>query len=170
MAERSTRPMTEADQGRERTAAPGRRVNPVLSLQRAVGNRATAQLLARKGGSSHLGTFENSVQIGSLGPIEIKQSNVGDWISHKASASDLTVTTAMGRHSKELAQMADGKTKVDSIQVQSLTGENSWLVVTFRHGVIRDYAADAPSKTEQWKVVDFDAVHIDRTSIGKPRP
>lgn len=66
--------------------------------------------------------------------------------------------------------MADGKTKVDSIQVQSLTGENSWLVVTFRHGVIRDYSADASSNTEQWKVVDFDAVHIDRTSIGKPRP
>ena len=149
---------------------PRRPDSPVLALQRALGNRATAQLLARKGIGSGRGTFDNSVQIGRLGPIEITQSNVGDWIAHKSSASDLEVTTVMGKHSTELQQMADGKTRVDSIQVQSLSGQNSWILVTFRHAVIRGYAADSSSKTEQWKVTDFDAVHIDRTSIGKPRP
>jgi len=170
MSDLRARTTTEADQGRAPTVVPRRPQSPILALQRAVGNRATAQLLARKGGGTGRGTFENSVQIGNLGPIEISQSNIGDWISHQASASDLEVTTVMGKHSKELQQMADGKTKIDSIQFQSLTGQNSWLVVTFRHGVIRGYAADASSKTEQWKVTDFDAVHIDRTSIGKPRP
>lgn len=157
-------------QGRSRPAVPRRGDSSVLALQRSVGNRATAQLLARKGGGSGHGTFENSVQVGKLGPIEISQSNIGDWIAHKSSASDLELTTAVGTHSSELKQMADGKTKVDSIQVQALTGQNSWVIVTFRHAVIRGYAADSAGKTEQWKATDFDAVHIERTSIGKPRP
>jgi hypothetical protein len=59
---------------------------------------------------------------------------------------------------------------VDKIQVQTLIGENSWVIVTFSHAVLRDYAADASGKAEQWKATDFDAVHIERTSIGKPRP
>jgi hypothetical protein len=160
----------QGGQGRSRAALPRRGNSPVLALQRSLGNRATTQLLARKGAGSNKGTFENSVQIGKLGPIEITESNIGDWIAHKSSAQDLVVTTAMSKHSGELKRMADGRTKVDSLQVQAVTGENSWVIVTFSHAVIRDYAADPSSKTEQWKAVDFDAVHIDRTSIGKPRP
>jgi hypothetical protein len=156
-------------QGRS-LAAPSRRGHsPVLALQRSLGNRATSQLLARKGAGGNKGTFENSVQIGKLGPIEVTQSNIGDWIAHKSSAQDLLMTTATGKHSSDLKQMADGKTKIDSLQVQAIVGENSWVIVTFRHAVIRDYTADATGKTEQWKAVDFDAVHIDRTSIGTPR-
>jgi hypothetical protein len=170
MSERRARSTTEVGQGRSHTAVAPRRDSPVLALQRILGNRATAQLLARKGGGASRGTFANSVQIGKLGPIEISQSNVGDWISHKDSADDLVLTTVMGKHSSALRQMADGRTKVDSIQVQSLTGQNSWVVVTFRNAVIRGYSADPSSNTEQWKATDFDAVHIDRTSIGTPRP
>jgi hypothetical protein len=160
---------SESGQGRSRALPPRRGGGPVLALQRSLGNRATAQLLARKGAGSH-GTFENSVQIGKLGPIEITQSNIGDWIAHKSSAFDLEVTTVKGKHSDELKQTADGKTKIDSMQVQALTGENSWVIVTFRHAILRGYAADSAGKTEQWKATDFDAVHIERTSIGKPRP
>jgi hypothetical protein len=170
MSELRARSTSDAEPARARAIVPRRPDSPVLALQRALGNRATAQLLARKGSGSGRGTFDNSVQIGRLGPIEITQSNVGDWIAHESSASDLEATTVMGKHSTELQQMADGKTRVDSIQVQSLSGQNSWILVTFRHAVIRGYAADSSSKTEQWKVTDFDAVHIDRTSIGKPRP
>ena len=159
----------EPGQGRSRTAPPRRGDSSVLALQRSLGNRATAQLLARQAPGKGKGTFENSVQIGKLGPIEISQSNIGDWIAHKSSADDLELTTVVGKHSSELKQTADGKTKVDSIQVQALTGENSWVIVTFRHAVIRGYAADPTGKTEQWKATDFDAVHIERTSIGKPR-
>jgi hypothetical protein len=143
----------------------------VLALQRSVGNRATAQLLARQsGGGSGRGTFENSVQIGKLGPIEITQSNVADWIAHKASADDLQVTTVSGKHSAELKQMSDGKSRIDAIEVSAITGENSWVIVTFRRARIRGYEADSSGKTEQWKAVDFDGVDIQRTSIGKPRP
>ena len=170
MAQRDHDRTIQDGQGRSRAATPRRGDSPVLALQRTLGNRATAQLLARKGAGSGSGTFENSVQIGKLGPIEISQSNIGDWIAHKSSAEDLELTTVAGKHSSELKQMADGKTKADSIQVQALTGENSWVIVTFRHAVIRGYAADPSGKTEQWKATDFDAVHIERTSIGKPRP
>jgi hypothetical protein len=152
-----------------RTAPTRRGGSPVLALQRRVGNRATAQLLARKGDSGR-GTFENSVQIGKLGPIEITQSNIGDWIANKSGADELVLTTAMGKHSTELERMADGRSKVDSLQVQAITGQNSWVIVTFSHAVVRDYEADSPGKTEQWKATDFDAVHIERTAIGKPRP
>ena len=120
-------------QGRGRAASPRRGGGAVLALQRSLGNRATAQLLARKGAGATKGTFENSVQIGKLGPIEITQSNVGDWIAHKSSAQDLLLTTATGKHSSELRKMADGKTKVDSLQVQAIVGENSWVIVTFSH-------------------------------------
>ena len=170
MAERDHDRRMQPGQGRGRAASPRRGGGAVLALQRSLGNRATAQLLARKGAGATKGTFENSVQIGKLGPIEITQSNVGDWIAHKSSAQDLEVTTAAGAHSSELKQMVGSKTKVDTLQVQTIVGENSWVIVTFRHAVLRDYAADPSGKTEQWKAVDFDAVHIDRTSIGKARP
>jgi hypothetical protein len=156
-------------QGRPRPGAR-RGDSPVLALQRSLGNRATAQLLARKGPGSGRGTFENSVQIGKLGPVEVTQSNIGDWIAHKSSAEDLVLTTTMGAHSSELKQMAGSKSKVDTIKVQALTGENSWVIVTFTHAVLSDYLADASGKTEQWKATDFDGVHIERTSIGKQRP
>jgi hypothetical protein len=169
MSQRDHDRRSESGQDRSRAGLPRRGGSPVLALQRSLGNRATAQLLARKGGTDK-GTFENSVQIGKLGPIEITQSNIGDWVAHKSSAADLEVTTVKGKHSDELKQMADGKSKIDSIQVQAITGQNAWVIVTFRHAIIRGYAADPAGKTEQWKAIDFDAVHIERTSIGKPRP
>jgi hypothetical protein len=170
MAQRDHDRSNAPGQGRARTGLPRRRESPVLALQRRLGNRATAQLLARQGAGSGRGTFQNSVEVGKLGPIEITQSNIGDWIAHKSSAEDLILTTTVGPHSSDLKQMAGGKAKVDKIQVQTLIGENSWVIVTFTHAVIRDYAADASGKTEQWKATDFDGVHIERTSIGKPRP
>ena len=170
MAQRDQDRGTQAGQGRS-PAAPSRRGrSPVLALQRSLGNRATTQLLARKGAGHNKATFENSVKIGKLGPLEITQSNIGDWIADKSSAQDLLITTAAGQHSGELKRMADGTTKVDTLQVQVLTGENSWVIVTFSHAVIRDYTADASGKTEQWRATGFDAVHIERTSIGTPRP
>src|SRR5215217_3163717 len=84
---------------RSNTALPRRSASPVLALQRAIGNRGTTRLLARKGGD---GTLENSVRIGKLGPIEITESNIADWIGKKGNADDLIVTTAKGKHSDEL--------------------------------------------------------------------
>jgi hypothetical protein len=156
---------SEPRQTRSHTALPRRSANPVLALQRAIGNRATTRVLARKGG----GTFENSVKIGKLGPIEIKGGNIGDWVAKK-DPEDLVVTSTKGKHSDELKRMSDSKERIDTIEVQSIVGENSFVVITFSHARIKGYAADPSGKTEQWKVVDFDAVHRAKTSIGAARP
>lgn len=154
-------------QTRSHTAAPRRSANPVLALQRAIGNRGTTRVLGREGSE---GTFEHSVRIGKLGPIEITESNIADWIGKKGGAEELIVTTAKGEHSAELMHMSDGKARVDTLEVQSLTGQNGWIIVTFKNAVITGYEPDAAGKTESWKAIRFDAVDIKRTSIGKPRP
>jgi hypothetical protein len=154
---------------RSLAALPRRSASPVLALQRALGNRGTTRLLARKGGSGP-GTFENSVRIGKLGPIEIIEGNIADWIGKKANADDLIVTTVKGKHSDELQRMFESKARIDTIEVQSITGQNSWVIVTFKNAVIRGYTPDPSGKTEHWKATGFDAVDIKRTSIGTPRP
>jgi hypothetical protein len=148
-------------------ALPHDGASPVAALQRAIGNRGMAQVLARKG--SGKGTFENSVKIGKLAPIEIKDSNIADWIAKK-NPDDLIATTAHGKQSDELKRMSESKERIDTIEVQAITGENSWVKVTFKNARIKGFAPDAEGKTESWKATDFDGVHIERTSIGTPRP
>lgn len=156
-------------QARPRPTVPRRSVSPVLALQRALGNRGTTRVLTRDGNSGR-GTFENSVRVGKLGPIEITASNIGDWIAKKADVEDLIVTTAKGKHSDELKRLSESKTRIDTIEATSLSGQNSWVVITFKHALITGYDGDPSGKTEQWKVTQFDAVDIKRTSIGAPRP
>ena len=103
MLRRDQHTTSPSGSARSHPVAPPRGVGSVLALQRSLGNRDTARLLARKGGSTR-GTFENSVQIGKLGPIEIKDGNVGDWIGKKQ-PDDLVLTTTMGKHSGELKQI-----------------------------------------------------------------
>jgi hypothetical protein len=160
---------SEPRRARPPTALARRGANPVLALQRALGNRGTTQVLARKGASGP-GTLEHSVRIGKLGPVEITDSNIADWIGKKADADELSVTTVKGKHSAELQRMSDGKSRIESIEVTSIIGQNSWVIVTFRNAIISDYAPDPSGKTEQWKAIRFDAVDIKRTSIGQPRP
>jgi len=169
MSQRDHDRSSEPRQARSNAALPSRGTSPVLALQRAIGNRGTIRVLARKGGSGP-GTFENSVRIGKLGPIEITESNIADWIGKKADADDLIVTTVQDEHSHELQRMSDSKARIDSIEVQSITSQNSWVIVTFKNAVIRGYAQDQSGKTERWKANGFDAVNIKRTSIGTPRP
>jgi hypothetical protein len=159
--------------GRHRSSAPGqtrsharRSVHPVLALQRLIGNRGTVQVLAR---DKNRPSFEHSVKIGKLGPIEIKGGNIGDWIAKK-DPENLVVTSTKGKHSDELKRMSEGKDRIDTIEVQSIVGENSIVVITFKNARIRGYAADESGKTEQWKAVGFDAVNREKTSIGAARP
>ena len=83
--------------------------NPVLALQRAIGNRGTTQFLARDK-KKNKGTFEHSVQIGKLGPIEVKESNAGEFTT-KSSPDVLTVTTTKSKHSDELKRMSESKSQ-----------------------------------------------------------
>jgi hypothetical protein len=169
MAQRDHDRSGQPGQARSHTASPRRGASPILALQHAIGNRGTTRVLARQAGSGR-GTFEHSVRIGKLGPIEITESNIAEWTGGKGGADELVVTTVKGKHSDELNRMADGKTRIDSLEVQSITGQNSWVIVTFKNAVIKGYTADSSGKTEQWKAIRFDRVDIKRTSIGAPRP
>jgi hypothetical protein len=144
-----------------RTPLPRRAGNPVLALQRFIGNRGTAQLIARE--AKNKANFERGVVVDGLGPIEIKGGNVDDWLKGNP-PEELVLTTVKGKHSDKLK----GMTKVDVLKVNVVIGENTILVITIKHGRIRDYAADE-GKTESWKLVGFDDVHRDKTSIGKAR-
>jgi hypothetical protein len=153
--------------GTGHAARSRRSAHPVLALQRLIGNRGTTQVLARHK-KKNAGTFPHSVRIGKLGPIEIKESNIADWVGKK-NPETLTLTTAKGeKTSDELKRLSEGRTRVDAIEVNSVSGENTMIKVTFRNGRIKGYA-DA-GETESWTVADFDAVNIERISIGKHRP
>jgi hypothetical protein len=151
---------------RPHTVLPRRDAHPVLALQRLIGNRGTVQVLARQKNSAQ---FEHSIKVGKLGPIEVKGGNIADWLAKK-DPETLVVTSTKGKHSDELKRMSDDKTRIDTITVTSVVGENSIVVITFSHARIKGYAAaDGSGKTEDWKVVDFDAVHREKTSIGAAR-
>lgn len=158
----------------ERSGHPGTRPhsvphrrsgNPVLALQRAIGNRGTTRFLARK--SKNAGTFERSVTIAGLGEIEVKGGNVDVWLAKKLPET-LELTTTKGKHSDALKAKADSKEKIDVLTVSVVMGQNTWMVITFKHGRIKGYTDDG--KTESWKLVNFDDVHYEQTSIGKARP
>jgi hypothetical protein len=150
-------------------AAPARRsANPVLALQRAIGNRGTAQALARKKGDKNKASFEHSVWFGAHGPIEIKDSNIPAWMG-KDFPDDLVLTTTMGKHSEDLKRMSEGRARVETITVESVVGENTLARITFKNGRFKSYAADSSDKTEQWTVTDFKTAKREKISIGAAR-
>src|SRR3954447_11498635 len=166
---------SEPVRGQPQPAPARRAAGPVAGLQRSLGgNRAAASLLARKGekskGDRNKGTFEHSLRIGKLGPIEVKDSNVYDLTSQNGHARDLVVTTALGKHSDELKKLAAGASKIDAVEVTTVTGQNTWIVVTLKHGLITDYEEDRSAKTASWKLTRFDAIDIKRLAIGSARP
>jgi hypothetical protein len=161
--------MLERDQqrtGGQASRRPRQAASAVAGLQRALGNRGMARALSRKPTATR-GTFENSVRIGNLGPLEVKESNIAAWTESKTGGDDLVLTTVKGKHSDKLKKMAASGDRIDAVEFQTVTGQNTWITVTFKHGVIRDYEAE--DKTERWKVTRFDAVAINRLAIGKPR-
>jgi hypothetical protein len=157
-------------QPRPRAAPPRRVPNPVLALQRAIGNRGTTRVLARDKRAKGKGTYQNSVQIGAVGPIEITGGNLADWAARKGIPDDLTVTSTKGKHSDGLKRLSDDRKRFEKINVQAITGENSWMIIAFKNARVVGYSADDAGKTESWKLVDFDGVHRESTSIGVPRP
>ena len=141
---------------------------PSFSLHQAIGNRATAGMVARdKKGQKNEGTFAKSIRIGSLGPIEITDGNLDEWEKGKDAPDVLTVTTKAGKQADKLKKLADGKGSHETIEVTLITGENSWMRITIKSGRIKGYSSDG--ETQSWQVVDFDGVKRHRESIGKPR-
>ena len=133
--------------------APRRSADAVLALQQAIGNRGTARLLARDKDDKNRPSFEHSVKIGKLGPIEITGGNIGDWAAKK-DPDGLKVISVNGKHSDELKRLFDSKARIDTVETASVVGENSLVTITFTKCRIRRYSTD--DKTEEW-TVEFDS-------------
>jgi hypothetical protein len=143
---------------------PRRSVDPVLALQQAIGNHGTARLLARETDKNRP-SFEHSVKIGKLGPIEITGGNVGDWAAKK-DPDGLTVISANGKHSDELKRLFETKARIDTVETASVVGENSLVTIAFKNCRIRRYSTD--DKKEEW-TVEFESAKRQTLSIGTPR-
>jgi hypothetical protein len=143
-----------------RTPLPRRAGNPVLALQRFIGNRGTSQVIAREKNKAN---FERSVKVDGLGPIEIKGGNVDEWKKGNP-PEKLILTTTKGKHSDKLKST----TRVDVLTINIIVGENTYLTITVKHGRIKDYTDDG-GKTESWMLVGFDDVHRESLAIGKAR-
>src|SRR4051794_25672569 len=152
--------------GPSHAGLPRRGAHPVLALQRLIGNRGTARVLARDK-KKNAANFARSVQFGTFGPIEVKGGNVDDWVG-TTTPDELVLTTVTGKQSDQLKRLSGGKTRVDKLVLSAVSGENTMIPITFSHVLVKDYAVDG--RTESWRVTDFDAVHRDRVSIGAARP
>jgi hypothetical protein len=135
--------------------------NPVLALQRSIGNRAVAQVLARD--PVRTGT----VQIGGVGTIKVTGGNLDAWAG-KGSPDTVDVTSDKGKHSAKLEQLAGAHTRTDikvTITPVNQAGEElsvgGGTLLEIKDARIKGYTvADG---VETWRVSDFTDVH--RTKV-----
>jgi hypothetical protein len=137
-----------------------RRSNPVLALQRSIGNRAVARVLA--GDAVATGT----VHIGGIGEIKVKGGNLQEWTG-KDSFDVVDVTSAKGRHSAKLEKLASAGTKMDmtvTIAPANNAGEQiniGGTLLEIKAARVKDYSVDGGVET--WRLAEFTNVH--RTKI-----
>ena len=165
MHERDRHRRGEPEEVRHEPPQPRRSADAVLALQQALGNHGTARLLGREQGKNRP-SFEHSVKLGKLGPIEVTGGNVADWAAKK-DPDGLHVISPHGKHSKELKRLFDGKARVDTIETASVVGENSLVSIAFTGCTIRRYSTD--EQTEDW-LVEFATAKRQTLSIGAARP
>jgi hypothetical protein len=161
MPERVTHRRREPGRGQADAALGRRSSNPVLALQRSIGNRAVGQVLARD--PLRTGT----VQIAGVGQIKVKGGNLEQWTG-AASLDTVEVTSHKGKHSAKLQKLANSGTRTDvkvTIAPANKAGEQlnvgggTLLEVSAAH--INDYSVE--DGIETWRVADFQRVH--RTQI-----
>ena len=138
--------------------------NPVLRLQREVGNRATRQLLARAPATPVQGT----AQVGKLPAIKIAGGNVGEWAAKKDPRT-LEITSKKGKHSAGLARLSRDGNEVADLKVTTPVVDQSGQHLDFGSVVIElgrvriaDYTVDG--NLETWRAVNFETAH--RTTIS----
>ena len=138
-----------------------RRSNPVLALQRSIGNRAVAQVLARDPVAT------GTVHIGGIGEIKVKGGNLQEWTG-KDSFDVVDVTSAKGRHSGKLEKLASAGTKMDmTVTIAPANNEGEQLnvgggtLLEIKAARVKDYSVDGGVET--WRLAEFTNVH--RTKI-----
>lgn len=155
-----------SDRARASADAPvaRRSADPVLRLQRMIGNRATGRVLARAPATKDQGT----VQIGKLPAIKIVGGNAGEWAAKK-NPDTLEITSEKGKHSPELERLSNDRSTVPSLKVTTPMVDQSGqhldfgsVEIEFVNARIAGYTVDG--KLETWRAVDFEAVH--RTTIS----
>jgi hypothetical protein len=142
-----------------------RRANPVLRLQRTIGNRAIGQVLARAPATQDQGT----VHVGKLPAIKIVGGNAGEWAA-KQNPDTLEITSEKGRHSAELERLSQDRKQIPSLKVTAPMVDQSGqhldfgsVEIEFVNARITGYTVDG--KLETWRAIDFEAAH--RTTISR---
>src|ERR1700753_3458338 len=124
--------------------------NPVVALQRSIGNRAVGQVLARD--PVRTGT----IQIAGIGQIKVKGGNLEEWTG-TATLNTVEVSSQKGKHPAKLRKLANSGTRTDvkvTIAPANKAGEQlnvgggTLLEVSAAH--IKDYAVE--DGIETWRV------------------
>jgi hypothetical protein len=150
--------------GRAQAAAPPRRSrNPVLALQRSIGNRAVGQVLARTP------VRTGKVQIGSVGEVKVKGGNLEEWAG-KGAPDTVEVTSEKGKHSAKLEKLASAGTRKDvkvTIAPAHQAGEQlnvgGGTLLEIKDARIRNYVVE--DGVETWRIADFE--NVKRTKITR---
>lgn len=151
---------TDRYRQRGRQASPSQRrrnANPVLALQRSIGNRAVAQVLAREP------VRTGSVQIAGVGKIKVKGGNLEEWAGTGV-LDTVEVTSQKGKHSAKLEKLANARTRTDvtvTIDPEHKAGEDlnvgGGTQLVIKDARITGYAVDGDG-VETWRVSGFERV------------
>ena len=142
---------------------PQRSAHPVLALQRSVGNRAVAQMLARE----PLRT--GSVQIAGVGKVKVKGGNLEEWAGTGA-PDTVELTSEKGKHSGKLEKLANARTKTD-VKVMIAPGTKPGEHLNVGGGIQLDIEGariagyTVADGVESWRLVDF--TNVKRTKITR---
>jgi hypothetical protein len=133
----------------------------MLALQRAVGNRAVAQMLARAPAAN------GTVQIHGVGDIKVSGGNLEEWTGGEAPQT-VEVTSHRGRQSKKLEHLSDGGTRTDvkvTIAPANKAGEQlsvgGGTVLEIKGALVEGYAVEGGA--ENWRLTGF--TNVRRTKI-----
>jgi hypothetical protein len=135
--------------------------NPVLALQRSIGNRAVAQMVAREP------VRHGTVEIAGVGKIKVTGGNLEAW-DGKGAPDTVDLTSEKGKHSAKLEKLATARTKTDvkvMIAAAGKAGENlnvgGGTQLEIKDARIKGYTvADG---VETWRLDDF--TDVKRTKI-----
>jgi hypothetical protein len=161
MPERMARRRREPGRSQSDSSLLRRNANPVLALQRSIGNRAVGQVLARD--PVRTGT----VQIPGVGQIKVKGGNLEDWAG-TATLYTVEVTSKKGKHSAKLQKLANAGTRSDvkvTIAPANKAGEQlnvgGGILLEVSAARVKGYAVE--DGVETWRLADFEQVR--RTKI-----
>jgi hypothetical protein len=136
--------------------------NPVLALQRSIGNRAVARVVA----GDPVAT--GSVHIGGVGEIKVKGGNLSAWAG-KETPDTVDVTSVRGKHSAKLEKLSGAGTRTDiTVTIAPALKEGEELnvgggtVLEIKGARIKDYTIDGGVET--WRIADFQEAH--RTKVS----